>query len=62
MVKLLLISKNITRSSKTIICMEGCLLLIAGLDTNIVETLVYIKLGKVLSSLKFDNKLRNQQK
>ena len=44
------------------ICMEGCLLLIAGLDTNIVETLVYIKLGKVLSSLKFDNKLRNQQK
>ena len=44
------------------VCMEGCLLLIAGLDANIVKTPAYIKLDKVLSTLKFNNELRNQQK
>ena len=33
------------------------LLFIARLDVDIVETLAYVKLGKVLSTLEFDNEL-----
>ena len=45
--RLLVIPKNITKSSKSLVHMKDYLLLIIRFDINIVKALVYIQLGKV---------------
>ena len=40
--------------------MEGSLPLIVGFDTNIIKSLLDIKLGKVLGSAELQNKLGDQ--
>ena len=40
--RLLVIPKNITKSSKSLVHVKGCLLLITRFDMNIVKALVYI--------------------
>ena len=43
------------------VCIEGCLLLVARLNADIVKFLTDIELSEVISFLEFSNQLRDQR-
>jgi len=43
------------------VCIEGCLLLVARLDVDIVKFLTDIELSEVISFLEFSDQLRDQR-